>query len=464
MNVVTRGMRNAFRNITRTVSIVSILGLSIGLSLVMFIANQAVEQKIKTTLASIGTTIQVQPAGYSGANSINNALTNSQLEAVRKIQHIKKVSGTLTGSLQTEGTTSNPIAPGDDSNSQSKATGPAADATSTTNLVSPFKLDCQGGKCVSGNMGFNTAGGGPAPTLPSNFSLPIRVVGTNAPTDPAVIDSSNIKIVSGAAFDDYKDVDEAMISSDMATKNNLKVGDTFTAYKKTLKVTAIFTSDTRSGNSTILVPLAALQRYTNQKDMITGAVATVDSLEHLDAATKATQAKLGSSADVTSPIDEANKAIEPLRSVKDISLYSLFGAVGAAAIIILLTMVMIVRERKREIGVLKAIGFGNLRIMLQFMCEALTLAVFAAGIGLAVGVAGGNPVTSTLVKNTSGGADAGIGFEEQALNSIRNVQATVGWEVVAFGLGAAIIIALLGSALASFFIAKIRPAEVLRSE
>lgn len=462
MNVATRGIRNAFRNITRTISIVTILGLSIGLSLVMFIAHQAVERKITVTLQSIGTAIRLQPAGYSGANSVNNALTNAQLDKVRKIAHVKSVSGTLTGLLQTKGTTGVPTAPGGDDNSQSKATGPAADALSVTDLVSPYKLDCDGGKCVSGNMGLSSGGGGPAPTLPANFSLPIRVIGTNSPTDPAVIDSSQIQIISGKAFTGDKDADVAMISEDMATKNKLKVGNTFTAYKKTLKVAAIFKSDTRTGDSSIIVPLPALQRYTNQTNTITGAVATVDSLENLEATTKATQKVLGVAADVTSPIDEATKAIEPLKSVRDISLYSLVGAVIAAAIIVLLTMVMIVRERKREIGVLKAIGFGNVRIMLQFMGEALTLAIIAAAIGLVIGVVGGNPVTATLVKNT--GSTGGIGFEEQALNSVRNVQATVGWEVLAFGLGAAIAIALLGSALASFFIAKIKPAEVLRSE
>lgn len=462
MNVATRGARNAFRNITRTVSIISILSLSIGLSLVMLIAHQAVRNKIQATLQSIGTTVRIQPAGFSGSNSINNALTNTQLDKVRKLAHVKYVSGTLTGSLQTNGTTSVPTPPGGDDNSQSKATGPAADATAKTTLVSPFKLDCQGGKCTSGNLGLNSVGGG-APQLPANFSLPIRVVGSNSPTDPAIIDSSKLQITSGKALDGTKDADVAMISQDMATKNKLKVGDTFTAYDKTLKVAAIFTSDTRTGNSTVVVPLPALQRYTKQTNIITGAVATVDSLEHLSQVTQDAQHALGSAADITSPLDEANKAIEPLRSVRDISLYSLVGAVIAGAIIILLTMVMIVRERKREIGVFKAIGFSNLRIMLQFMGEALTLTVLATGVGLAIGVAAGNPVTTTLVNNT-GGAGPGIGFEGQALNSVRNVQTVIGWEIVAFGFAAALVIALLGSALASFFIAKIRPAEVLRSE
>ena len=41
MNAVSRGVRNAFRNATRTTSIILILGLTIGLSFVMLIAHRA---------------------------------------------------------------------------------------------------------------------------------------------------------------------------------------------------------------------------------------------------------------------------------------------------------------------------------------------------------------------------------------------------------------------------------------
>ncbi len=461
MNVATRGMRNAFRNATRTISIVVILGLSIGLSLVMLIAHQAVNNKIETTLSSIGNTVRIQPAGYSGGSAVTTALTDAQLNKVKKVPHVKTVAGMLNASLQPKGTTGNPVPLNNDpTSSQSSSTLPTDD-TATTSLKMPSKLDCTKGSCTSGNTGLSSSGG-EAPKLPDNFSLPVTVAGTNTRLDPAVISASKLDIVAGKPIDGTKDADVAMVSKAIADKTNLKVGSTFTAYNRKLKVAAIFNSDTQAGNSNIIVSLPALQRYTKQTGLITNAVATVDSLEHLTSATRTIQNTLGSAADVTSPLDEANKALEPLRSVQNVSLYSLIGAVVAGAIIILLTMIMIVRERKREIGVFKAIGFSNVRIMLQFMCEALTFTTLAAVIGLGIGVVGGNPVTSTLVKNTSG-SGPGIGFDG-ALGGVRDVQAAVGWHILLYGFGAAVLIALIGSALASFFIAKVRPAEVLRSE
>lgn len=52
----------------------------------------------------------------------------------------------------------------------------------------------------------------------------------------------------------------------------------------------------------------------------------------------------------------------------------------------------------------------------------------------------------------------------RALQSVRDLTAQMDWTIVLYGLAAAILIAVLGSLLTSFFIAKVRPAEVMRAE
>jgi putative ABC transport system permease protein len=280
-----------------------------------------------------------------------------------------------------------------------------------------------------------------------------------------------------------------MISKSMASKNSLSVGKTFTAYGDTMTVTGIFTSSTTACSDDVIVSLATEQRLSGQTGDVTSAVATVDSLDNLSSVTTAIKSSLGSSADVTNSQTEANDAIAPLNSVKTVSLFSLIGAVVAASIIILLTMIMIVRERRREIGVTKAIGGSNLGIMSQFMVEAVTLTILGAVIGV-----GGQPVTKLLVNNSSttttttttqtggggfgGGGGAGGptastrttgGFSRRldnngAVSGLKNIHATVGWSILLYGLGAAVLIAVIGSAIASGLIAKIRPAEVMRVE
>ncbi len=481
MSAVNRGIRNAFRNQVRTLSIVLILGLSIGLALVMLIAHQAVGQKINQVKANVGNTINISPAGFNPQSSANNALTTDQLAKVKNVNHITSLTETLTDRLTTIGSSQ----PSFSNNSN-------ASSNAQTSLTSPIKLNSDSG----GGGRFFISGGDSS--LPTNFSPPITILGTNSPTRLNSSIGNPVTIISGTVIDGSKDTNDAMISNAMADKNGLKAGSTFTAYGQTLTVAAIYgisENGTQAGNDTVIVSLPALQRLSGQGNVVSSATAAVDSADNLATATTTIKTDLGSSADVQSAQDEANNTVQPLKNVQSISLISLIGALVAAAIIVFLTMVMIVRERRREIGILKAIGASNMKVMFQFMSEALTLTILAAVIGLIIGVVGGNPVTNTLVTNstnsssTTASTTAGGGFASRfasggsgsvtfrrptgsllnrtgggVSNTIRNIHANIGWSLLAYGLGAALLVAIIGSAAASWLISKVRPAEVMRAE
>ena len=484
MNTITFGMRNATRNLVRSTSIVVILGLVIGLSLAMLIAHQAVNNKIKTVEGTIGNTISISPAGYSGFSSVNNALTTSQLSKVSSLPHVTGLQETLTDRLTTIGS-SQPSSPfGGSSNSNA----------GQTSLTSPVKLNVnRSGTSASGSNGsggqfkvFISGGFGGGAGIPSNFSLPISIVGTNEPTN---VNGQSVTITSGTALDGSSNSNDAMISKSMASKNNLKVGSTFTAYSTTLTVSGIFTSASGALSNDVIVSLPTEQRLSGESGAVTSATATVDSLSNLSSTTSVISKALGSSASVVSAQTEANNTVAPLNSVKNVSFYSLVGATIAGAAIILLTMVMIVRERRREIGVLKAIGASNTRVVSQFMAEAVTLTLIASVIGIGLGVVAGNPITQTLVSNSTnsstgasngpmpgsggggffraGGSGFGgrIGSGGHVLRQdISSIHSVVGWSIILYGLGAAILIAIVGSACASWMITKIRPSEVMRTE
>ncbi len=466
MNWFSRGVRNAFRNVTRTVAIIVILGLSIGLCMVMLIARQTVQDKIQTTKASIGNTVTIQPAGFNSFSAANNSLTTSQLNVVSKLPHVTGLIETLTDRLTTIGTVSSPRNFIGQSNSTN---------TNQTSLKSPVKLSRRlnrGGNrlFVSGGSGFQ---------LPPNFSLPIVIVGTNDPVQLNTANGNVATLVSGKFLNGNSDNNDAMVSQKMAQVNNLKLGSTFTAYSTQLTVVGIFASSSGGTNNVVVVSLPTEQRLSGQAGDVTLAVAKVDSIDNLSSTTAAIQKALGSSANVTSSTDAANLAIQPLNSVSKVALYSLIGAIVAASIIILMVMVMIVRERRKEIGVIKAIGSGNLRIAAQFMVEALTLTVSAAIIGIIIGAVASTPLTDMLVSNattnqTSIGNRFGAGpvitrhFGGGVLGGlhrgISNIHAVVGFNLIGYGLAAAVVIALVGSALTAFIITKIRPSEVIRAE
>lgn len=455
MNVITRGMRNAFRNGIRTFSIVIILGLSIGLALTMVVARQAVQAKISAVKSSIGNEITVSPAGARGFEGGGNPLTDAQMATVSSVPHVVSVTETLGDRLDSTQT-----------NLQSSIT---AGSLGRRNAQS-------GGN--TGSAGGGTFGGGTA--AGANFTPPVMVTGTNSTTATSALPGGGtIKITSGKAFDASSNSDVALVGSSLASKNNLSAGSTFQAYGATFTVSGIYDAGNVFSNSGVLMPLQTVQRLSGQPDDITGAVVQVDSISNVDGAVTAIKAKLGDAADVVSAQDTSNQALAPLESIATISVISVIGAVIAGAAIILLTMLMIVRERRREIGVLKAIGSSNVKVTFQFITEAITFTLLGSVLGLVLGVVGGNPVTKLLVTTTAssatgggrmaGGPGGGFGraggaFLRAGGEGIRNINAVVGWDIIIYGLVAAIIIAVVGSAIPAWFIAKVRPAEVMRAE
>ena len=67
MSTTTRGVKNAFRNTIRSISITAILALTIALALVMLLSLKAVQARIDDVKASVGNTITVSPAGARGS-------------------------------------------------------------------------------------------------------------------------------------------------------------------------------------------------------------------------------------------------------------------------------------------------------------------------------------------------------------------------------------------------------------
>ncbi len=466
MNVISRGIRNAFRNGIRTLAIVGMLALSIGLSLSMLLAHQAIGQKISEVQKNIGTSITVTPAGIRGFDGGGNPLATTDIAKIAKLSHVASVDETLMDRL-------------------------SSDSTNLKSALDAGSFGRRQFRIENGNGGASTTtdvpDGQASPNL-ANFTPPISVTGASNPLDGLKTASgSSVALTSGKAFDGTKDAQVALIGKSLAEKNSLSVGSTFTAYNTTFTVSGIFDAGNAFGNAQVLMPLPTVQRLSDQAGAITDATVHVDSSTHLDSATTAIKTALGSKADVTNDSEDVKTLLGSMQNIKNVSLFSLIGAAGTAAIILLLTMIMIVRERRREIGVLKAIGASNVRVMAQFTVEAITLTVLAATIGIVVGCLAATPVTKLLASSssasssssqsteTSGGPGGGLvvirggGFgarlkQNSAVKGIKNVKANVNPSIILYGLGGAVLIAIVGSTAAASLISRVRPAEVMRAE
>ena len=453
MNVISRGTKNALRSPLRSGAIILMLAISVGLVLSMLVARSSVNAKIAEVKSNSGTNITISPAGVRGFEGGGDPLTSNQVTIISKTAHIESILATLSDQMSTDDTS----------------------LTASLELGSFGERQMRFENNSSSTSSANTT---TSASSDSTSSSDTQVESRPAPTPRTTVTGSDLNITSGKAFDGSSSDLVALVGTDLAEKNSLEVGDTFTAYTKTITVVGIFETGNTFQDSGLLMPLATVQSLTDQEGAVNSVIAKVDSSDNVSATVTALKSALGDDADIVSEAEQAESSVESLKSIASLALAGVIGATIAGAVIVLLAMIMIVRERRHEIGVIKAIGGSNFKVMAQFVTEALTLTVIGAVIGLALGVAVSGPMTNSLVSsnqssnltqatdNKIGGGPGAMmrGGMQQLGKNFTQVTSSITPAVFASAVGITLIIAIVGSAVPAWFIAKIRPAEVLRTE
>ncbi|PVZ58888.1 ABC transporter permease [Arthrobacter sp. H-02-3] len=472
MSVLARSVGNAFRNKVRTAAVVAVLAVAIGLALAMLVANQAVTGKVAELNASVGTVLTVNPAGGQGFEGGGEPLTAAQEATAAAVPNVTSVVGTKALRLRNAAEAAAETASG-----RTGQGGPGGQtATSvTTSLTAAVDAGTLGNRnqAASGASGSGTAGSTQA--APS-FSLPVTATGIGAEVDST---GKALQLTQGTGLGDYTAASTgALLGTTLATKNGLGVGSTFTIKDQTFTVKGLFDAGTAFGNNALYVTLPTAQTLAALPGELSTMIVTVNSMENVDAAKTALQAALGSDkADVTQGQRNLQTAVSSLDSVKNISFIAFAAALATAGLIILLIMVMLVRERRREIGVLKAIGAPNRTIGLQFVLEALVLVAMGSVVGAAIASFASGGIASALISSSSsttaatgqrggpggfpGGQGGAFGGASQLLTS---VTASASPEIIATGIAAVFGVAIIGALVPALLTARIRPIEVLRGE
>ncbi|MEV4952405.1 ABC transporter permease [Paenarthrobacter nitroguajacolicus] len=488
MSVLARSVGNAFRNKIRTTAVVAVLAVAIGLALAMLVANQAVGAKVQELNASVGTTLTVNPAGGQGFEGGGEPLTTAEAETAASVANVTSVVGTKALRLQTATTTT-----GATDAATTQQTGPGGgfgpggqQATVSTNLTAAVDAGTLGNR--------NNASGTTGTTTQPARTLPITATGIGAEVDST---GKALDITNGTGLGDYAASEaKALVGTSLAEKNGLTVGSTFTIQDKAFTVTGIFDASTTFGNNAVYVTLPEAQTLAETPDELSTMIVTVNSMENVDSTKTAVRDALGTDkADVTQGQRNLETAVSSLDSVKNISMIAFIAALATAGIIILLIMVMLVRERRREIGVLKAIGARNRTIGLQFVLESLVLVALGSVVGAVIASLASGGIASALISSNTtttaatttqrggglagampngtvpgggmpgggmgGGQGGPFGGASQLLTS---VTASVSPGVLAAGIAAVFAVAIIGALVPALLTARIRPIEVLRGE
>jgi putative ABC transport system permease protein len=255
------------------------------------------------------------------------------------------------------------------------------------------------------------------------------------------------------------------------TGDNLPVvvGDTVDIEGTSVTVIGIYDSGTVFGNNMIIMPIDTVQNLFGI-DGVTSVTVVADNVNNVDAVVSSIRNIFPTSvADVTTAQDmyaRINSSVANARSSSDIGMIVAFVVAG---VVVLFSVVLMIRQRVKEIGILKAIGASNGRIGAQFGLETLAVCVVGAIIGalitypLAQKV--GNLLTSSSRSSSTGRSPGyGGGMFSRVGGTIGGIHVAVSPEIFLYALGIAAALAIVASVLPTWYIARVRPAEVLRNE
>jgi putative ABC transport system permease protein len=165
-----------------------------------------------------------------------------------------------------------------------------------------------------------------------------------------------------------------------------------------------------------------------------------------------------------------NNAESTLAQTQATATQEIIIAVVATSLIVLFVMLYTVRERTREIGILKAIGFSNWNIMSQFMLEGILISIIAGVVGIAIGSVGASFLSSILLPHISlfggpsGRFQPSFGSTNLGTTASETTSAALSPELMLLAFGVAVLLGALGSLYPAWRASRTSPMEALRYE
>lgn len=243
------------------------------------------------------------------------------------------------------------------------------------------------------------------------------------------------------------DKNRVLLGERLAISLDKRVGDKMTIFdNEEYTVAGVFKSPTVYENGSMVVLLKDLQRFMGREGQVSGFAIVVENPENKEEIHRIVRdiEALGKNIEATPTAEFVNSTTE-IQFVHAMAWVTSAVALVIGAVGMLNTMVMSVFERTREIGILRAIGWGRWRVVRMILMESILLSI-TGGI---VGTAGAVGLTHLLAAQP---AVAGM------------VDPYVAPWVILQGFLIALCVGLLGAAYPAYRGAQLLPTEALRHE
>lgn len=395
MSLIKRSLLNLVRSPARTLVVAAMLAISLGLGLSMFEVHTITSNQLGAISGKIGTDIFVNPVGFAGPAGGSAILDQADISKVKDLAHVISVQSSLQ--VAYSGNTAIEIA------------SPSYPATGRVEAHPVQALSLIG-------------------LDPTTADPILRLRGGDA----------KLTIVEGTYFTaENTDADVMVVGQALAEKNNLRVGSTVDVMGTPAQVIGIYT--TGQTDNMMIMPIGTVQRLYN----LTGAnglTVVANDISNVDTVVREIETLFPDKPDVLTATSAYNLINPNIIAASNASRTGMVVTFGVAAAVILLAVFLVVRQRVREIGILKAIGASNWRIALGFGIETFVVCLLSAAIGIFLAFIFVNKITNAV-------SDARISPETFLV-----------------AVGIAVVLALLASVIPVWYIGRVRPAEVLRNE
>ena len=247
------------------------------------------------------------------------------------------------------------------------------------------------------------------------------ITGVNSTDYVSDFTSGTSEITDGVGITSDTADNSAVISSDLADANDLSVGDTFTVTTTvddtetsyTLTVVGIYENSSTATTAQMMSNASKPQNniYTNlttadtmkgETDTLDSAVYTLSNPEDMDNFVDEVESEIDTdSYSVTSSDEIYEQMLSPLNNISSIAQNIVILVAIAGAVILTLIVILSIRERRYEIGVLMSLGENRIKIIGQFFMELFMVTVVSLIIASFAGNFVGNVLGNQLLSSST---------------------------------------------------------------
>jgi len=338
MSAIGRGIKNLGRNHVRTGVVILLLGFIVGSFVILVAAGTSARKELAILESKIRTVIELREAGAFGTGGFGgdkplgehdfSYLTLDKAKRIPSFNHIEEIEA----------------------------------------YVFQPQID---------------------PSKENAYAMIIGLQAGSALRAVGEIDYESAEIVVGRSLqpeDEGKDL--AVVGSLYAVQRlgvsepEEAIGRMFELKSIRYRVVGVYTTGNNFGDNHVFIPITSFQRAYRSGEKLGKIFLTVDRVQNVERVVR--ELKEIPEADVVIATEAVSTARNALSAVAATSLYGALFLLMAGAFLVSFVMMLITRERVREIGVLKALGASNSTVILQLVTEGLALTLLSAILAVLV--------------------------------------------------------------------------------